>query len=1005
MLNKDSIKEGMEYLKEIAGRLKEKAFSIDENKVLTIHEEYGPKIEEGAFAGRQDFSSLKGDFVNEVGAGAFAGCKNLKKIDLPIVSDVRNNAFKDIGDELEIHIFDPYQCGDIYNFSFNDEQRKLADDIDSDKIRFICYNFKDKRWTKTGMFDEKTGTFCDDGMRDCDMDKPDSFAGTKRLKKVVISINQEKIGDRAFAGCENLESVEIENVVKIGDRAFAGCENLKSIKMPEIREIGEEVFAGIKNLGIYVKNRKQCKMIYKKLSPEQVYEIEDREPTAIKLYYGVDQWKPKCAIREGTLFIYEEYGPEIKEGEFANRKDIRKVIAKHITTIGDRAFAGCENLSYIEIPSIQNTGAKVFDGIKELEIFCNCAGREKREEVLKSLSKTQIESSNIKIDGRSGASYGFSRERKRGNAYCYKVGGEIKYEDALAFELTSSDSKKDNIYILIPNIYMLCTEVNNLLRGECNIEAQDKVKEIKKIIDEYNKAVERAKTDGKKGAEIVNKDNEAVLNLLKSSNLVGGEDLKLTLGDYHTNFRILANLTEEAILESFMASNGLRTGLNYINCSTTNQLDPNGENIGEFDVIKINDEKFIILDKAYLENLKKEQNEEVFWQAIINYTHVLKMSEWYSKGGDLGQVCYVTEGNKLYGAITGAECKSFEEFMNTEITIKIPRVEDNGEYTYREKKRTYRDIKEYNVHKASLQNNEECKCSIFYDVDGKIDFSSENLRAMRWPCWNGETVYVLYEDFSVLCKEASMALEAGDNGRFLQYIGQVYNWVNKQWTLPELIYANKDLTETDKENIKKAVKYPREYENIVNKNVIIGGVKTTLNAIYAHDPNFEEKIQWIYNKEHGECDFYLVNCKDFNEANFVVSGIDKYGGGKWVYRYIKLNSNIPRNAKEFYSRIKSLRDVACFFKGHYVEKMDSNLYDIVWKINGLIGSCPEEEFLKRTAIDSWHGINPITFGMLRKADSYELDKIKNLIKKLTEENGEESSIISSINEILNKLNR
>ncbi len=56
-----------------------------------------------------------------------------------------------------------------------------------------------------------------------------AFENMESLSSVVIPDNVTAIGDNAFAGCSNLESVTLNSVDAIGENAFAGCDNLTSI--------------------------------------------------------------------------------------------------------------------------------------------------------------------------------------------------------------------------------------------------------------------------------------------------------------------------------------------------------------------------------------------------------------------------------------------------------------------------------------------------------------------------------------------------------------------------------------------------------------------------------------------------------------------------------------------------------------------------------------------------------------------------------------------------------
>ena len=65
------------------------------------------------------------------------------------------------------------------------------------------------------------------------------------IKKIVIKEGVTRIGNYAFAGCQNLTSVEIPNSVKsIGVRSFVECIKLPSIEIPNsVTSIEEQAFS------------------------------------------------------------------------------------------------------------------------------------------------------------------------------------------------------------------------------------------------------------------------------------------------------------------------------------------------------------------------------------------------------------------------------------------------------------------------------------------------------------------------------------------------------------------------------------------------------------------------------------------------------------------------------------------------------------------------------------------------------------------------------------------
>ena len=56
----------------------------------------------------------------------------------------------------------------------------------------------------------------------------------KDIKECVIPDSVTSIGNCAFSGCKNLESVVISEKTNISDTAFYGCSKLKEIKKLEV---------------------------------------------------------------------------------------------------------------------------------------------------------------------------------------------------------------------------------------------------------------------------------------------------------------------------------------------------------------------------------------------------------------------------------------------------------------------------------------------------------------------------------------------------------------------------------------------------------------------------------------------------------------------------------------------------------------------------------------------------------------------------------------------------
>ena len=70
------------------------------------------------------------------------------------------------------------------------------------------------------------------------------------IKKIVIPINVERIGNHAFWNCSYLNSIKIPKCIKsIGAYSFYRCTSLESIEIPEsVKSIGDEAFVYYKSL-------------------------------------------------------------------------------------------------------------------------------------------------------------------------------------------------------------------------------------------------------------------------------------------------------------------------------------------------------------------------------------------------------------------------------------------------------------------------------------------------------------------------------------------------------------------------------------------------------------------------------------------------------------------------------------------------------------------------------------------------------------------------------------
>lgn len=131
--------------------------------------------------------------------------------------------------------------------------------------------------------------------------------GIRNVVEVIIPNNITSLPNTVFRDCINLEKVVLPNgISSIGDQFCRGCGNLVELNLPD----------GLENIGIY-------------------------------FLYG-------CGLDE-VIFPYGVSTIKTRALQSSNVSNV--VIPKSVTSIGDYAFQGCQNLSYIEIPnSVESIG-------------------------------------------------------------------------------------------------------------------------------------------------------------------------------------------------------------------------------------------------------------------------------------------------------------------------------------------------------------------------------------------------------------------------------------------------------------------------------------------------------------------------------------------------------------------------------------------------------------------------------------------------------------------------
>ena len=212
-----------------------------------------------------------------------------------------------------------------------------------------------------------------------------AFAGCDGIKEVVIPEGVTNIGSGAFSHCIGLLRLVVpSSAVTIGASAFEECSNLNYVQfeVPSTgvfsrREIGWDAFAGCSNIEMIdigdLASWCQTEFVGYRANPlsyASVFRINGVTASNLVVPEGVTEIKEFCFY--GVCGIESIETPtsveNIGTSAFENCKYlIRASFAKGLKSIGTCSFAGCSNLRTVDMPDdVQTIGISAFDGCSSL---------------------------------------------------------------------------------------------------------------------------------------------------------------------------------------------------------------------------------------------------------------------------------------------------------------------------------------------------------------------------------------------------------------------------------------------------------------------------------------------------------------------------------------------------------------------------------------------------------------------------------------------------------------
>ena len=337
---------------------------------------YGLKtIDDGAFYNCYHLETINiPATVTEIGEGVFAQCNALTAINV----DENNPNFKSIDGCLYtkdgktlLHysyskISDPFRVPEHVTAIGDGAFRRcsqLKNIILPSTIQVIGYRAFEDSWLKTVTFEgECTVSIENSAFYKCgslEQFNSESAVFTKlgdsafyncsKLNKIILNEGLESIGRSAFVYNNSLVSIDIPNTVKvIGESAFSSCYVLKNVSIPNnIEVIGSGAFLGCPALSY--NEYENCYYLGNASNPYLML---------IKIKNNYESLE--FAIHKDTVYIESE--------AFKNSRIKRLTIPKTIKRIGNRAFAGCGELTMVLIDDCSAPiGASTFENCTALQ--------------------------------------------------------------------------------------------------------------------------------------------------------------------------------------------------------------------------------------------------------------------------------------------------------------------------------------------------------------------------------------------------------------------------------------------------------------------------------------------------------------------------------------------------------------------------------------------------------------------------------------------------------------